>query len=94
MPRLDGNYAAFGRVTDGLELAKEISRMEAEPIAEGMPIHRAVNPVMVSTIRVDTFGVEYPEPEKLPLPTAEELEAVMAEMAKAMEAAKSKAVQK
>ena len=94
MPRLDGNYAAFGRVTEGLELARQISRMEAEPIAEGMPIHRAVNPVTVGTIRVDTFGVEYPEPEKLPLPAPEELEAaVIAKLQKSMEKAKPKAAQ-
>ena len=94
MPRLDGNYAAFGRVTEGLELARQISRMEAEPIAEGMPIHRAVNPVTVGTIRVDTFGVEHPEPEKLPLPAPEELEAaVIAELQESMEKAKPKAAQ-
>ena len=88
MPRLDGNYAAFGRITDGLELATKISQMPAEPIAEGMPVHKALEPVMVSTIRVETFGVDYPEPEKMPLPTPEELQAEMDRMTKMMNASK------
>ena len=43
---------------------------------------------MVSTIRVETFGVDYPEPEKMPLPTPEELQAEMDRMTKMMNASK------
>ena len=55
---LDGQYAAFGQVTDGVEEAIRISELPTDwndkPKA----------PVVIQSIRVDTQGVDYPEPKK------------------------------
>ena len=57
-PHLDGQYAAFGQVTDGVEEAIRISELPTDwndkPKA----------PVVIQSIRVDTQGVDYPEPNK------------------------------
>lgn len=55
---LDGQYAAFGAVTEGLETV--------DKIAAG-PTDRADRPYedqVMKTVTVDTFGTDYPEPEK------------------------------
>lgn len=55
---LDGQYAAFGAVTEGLEAV--------DKIAAG-PTDRADRPYedqVMKTVTVDTFGTDYPEPEK------------------------------
>ena len=57
-PHLDGQYAAFGKVIEGLETAEAIVRA---------PRDRNDKPIMpqrMKTVTVETFGVEYPEPEK------------------------------
>lgn len=58
-PHLDGQYAAFGKVLEGME--------EVDRIAKA-PRNRQDKPnddqVMVK-VTVDTFGVDYPEPEKM-----------------------------
>lgn len=55
---LDGEYAAFGKVTEGLETVDKIAQV---------PTDYSDKPVVPQTIieaTVETFGVEYPEPEK------------------------------
>ena len=57
-PHLDGQYAAFGKVIEGLETAEAIVRA---------PRDRNDKPIMpqrMKTVTVESFGVEYPEPEK------------------------------
>ena len=57
-PHLDGEYAAFGKVIEGMETADAIVRA---------PKDRNDKPIMpqrMKSVTVDTFGVEYPEPEK------------------------------
>ena len=57
-PHLDGQYAAFGKVIEGLETAQAIVRA---------PRDRNDKPIMpqrMKKVTVETFGVEYPEPEK------------------------------
>ena len=56
---LDGEYAAFGKVTEGAEEAIAISRVQ-----RNMWDDKPKKPVVIQSIRVDTQGVEYPEPEK------------------------------
>ena len=56
---LDGGYAAFGRVTEGLDVVDAIA--ECQTGAGDKP----VTPQVIKTITVDTFGVDYPEPEKI-----------------------------
>ena len=55
---LDGEYAAFGKVTEGADAAIAISRVQ-----RNMWDDKPKKPVVIQSIRVDTQGVEYPEPE-------------------------------
>ena len=57
---LDDQYAAFGRVTEGMEVADAIV---------ASPRDRADRPYedqRMKSVTVETFGVEYPAPDKLP----------------------------
>ena len=56
---LDGNYAAFGMVTSGMDEVYAISKMNS---GDGPPSTRQV----MRTVTVDTFGVKYPEPARIP----------------------------
>lgn len=57
-PHLDGQYAAFGKVTEGVEEAVRISQVKVD-------FHdKPKTPEVIASIRVDTQGVEYPAPEK------------------------------
>ena len=57
-PHLDNQYAAFGQVTEGAEIAIDISR-----VPRNMMNDKPKKDVVIASIRVDTQGVEYPEPE-------------------------------
>ena len=57
-PHLDGAYAAFGKLTDGVETLKEISSTATDFR------DRPLAPQIIKSVTVDTFGVEYGEPEK------------------------------
>ena len=56
---LDGEYAAFGRVLEGMDVADEIVANETDE--NDKPLTDQV----IKSIRVDTKGVEYPEAEKI-----------------------------
>ncbi len=58
---LDGQYAAFGKITENAEKAVEISRVKRD-----MYNDKPKQPQTIRSIRVDTLGETYPEPEKLP----------------------------
>ncbi len=57
-PHLDGQYAAFGKVTEGLDIVDKIACVETnysdKPLVEQK----------IQSMTVETFGVDYPEPEK------------------------------
>ena len=60
-PHLDRQYAAFGKVIEGIEVVDEIARaprnmMNDKPKADQR----------MKTVTVDTQGIDYPAPEKLP----------------------------
>lgn len=57
-PHLDGQYAAFGKVTDGMDTVNAIAETETD--YSDAPLE----PQMIIKVTVDTDGVEYPEPEK------------------------------
>ena len=61
---LDGQYAAFGMLTDGAETLDKIAMTETAYNAYGEK-STPVTPVVIETIRVETFGVDYGEPEKI-----------------------------
>lgn len=56
---LDGQYAAFGMVTDGLDVVDEIASVETNSN------DKPVTDVIIKTIKVDTKGVTYDEPETI-----------------------------
>ncbi len=65
---LNGQYAAFGRVTEGMTIVDELSNVEVETREsneEGLTADRPVNPPVITSIRVETFGVDYGTPETL-----------------------------
>ena len=58
-PHLDGQYAAFGKVIEGMENVDKIATCMTG--RNDKPIHRQA----MKKVTVDTFGVDYPEPEKM-----------------------------
>ncbi len=57
---LDGQYAAFGRVTSGMDVVDKIAKTTTD--SRDKPYKDQV----MESVRVETWGVEYGEPEKLP----------------------------
>ena len=55
---LDGQYAAFGMVTEGMDVVDAIARTPRSMFND-KPTHEQ----KMKTVTVETFGVEYPEPE-------------------------------
>jgi len=58
-PHLDGQYAGFGQITENVEAAVEISR-----VPRSMFNDKPNKPQVIKSVRVDTLGEDYPEPEK------------------------------
>ena len=58
-PHLDGDYAAFGKVIEGMENVNKI----AETATDWSD--RPLEDQVMSTVTVETFGVDYAEPEKM-----------------------------
>ena len=57
-PHLDGQYAAFGKVLEGMEVVDAIANTRRGPN------DKPLTPQVMKKVTVETFGVEYPEPEK------------------------------
>ena len=58
-PHLDGAYAAFGKVIEGLEVVNQIAET---PTDYG---DRPMTPQVMKSVTAETFGLDYPEPETL-----------------------------
>ncbi len=56
---LDGDYAAFGRVIEGMDVVDAIATVETD--ANDRPLVEQ----RMETVRVETFGVDYGEPERI-----------------------------
>lgn len=56
-PHLDGAYAAFGKLTEGLDIVDKIANTPRDYS------DRPLTPQRISSITVDTLGESYPEPE-------------------------------
>ena len=57
-PHLDGAYAAFGKVIDGMENVNKIADVRTDYSDRPMKEQK------IKAMTVETFGEEYPEPEK------------------------------
>ncbi len=58
-PHLDGQYAAFGKVTEGLDIVDKIANTPTDYSDRPYETQR------IQSMTVDTLGVDYPEPEKV-----------------------------
>ena len=57
-PHLDGQYAGFGKVTEGMDVVNSIAVVPTRMFYDS-----PLDPVIMQTVTVETFGVEYPEPQ-------------------------------
>ena len=57
-PHLDGAYAAFGKVTEGMDAVNRIAEVRTDYSDRPMKEQK------IKRMTVETFGVDYPEPEK------------------------------
>ena len=58
-PHLDGEYAAFGKITEGMEIVDKIANGDTDFS------DRPRTPQVMKSVTVETFGVEYPMPETM-----------------------------
>ena len=57
-PHLDGQYAAFGKVVEGMDVVNEIAECDTDFM------DKPLDPQVIKCMTVETFGQDYPEPEK------------------------------
>lgn len=58
-PHLDGSYAAFGKIIEGMDTVNKIAETPTD--YSDCPM----TPQVIKTVTVETFGVDYPEPERM-----------------------------
>ncbi|MBO4266240.1 MAG: peptidylprolyl isomerase [Lachnospiraceae bacterium] len=58
-PHLDGEYSAFGKITEGQDVIDAIAVVDTDYS------DRPRTPQVMKTVTVETFGVDYPEPDKM-----------------------------
>ncbi len=66
--KYDGYFCAFGKVTEGLDIVKTLSELETttqtnEETGETSATTMPINPPVIKSMTVDTFGVKYNEPK-------------------------------
>lgn len=75
---LDGNYAPFGKVTEGMDVVHNIEKVEVKETetssssnsdssskSESKEKSTPVNDVIISKVSVETYGVDYGKPDTL-----------------------------
>ena len=57
-PHLDGSYAAFGKITEGMDIVNKIAETRTDYSDRPLEEQR------IQSMTVETFDVDYPAPEK------------------------------
>lgn len=62
---LNGYYAAFGKVIEGMDVLDKLNETEVTTSEDSSDSEAStpVNPPVITSVRVDTFGVDYGAPE-------------------------------
>ncbi|PWJ47422.1 peptidylprolyl isomerase [Faecalicatena contorta] len=58
-PHLDGAYAAFGKITEGMDIVNQIAETATDYS------DKPLEPQVLKKVTVDTFGEDYEEPERV-----------------------------
>lgn len=58
-PHLDGSYAAFGKIIEGMDIVNKIAETQTDYSDRPLETQR------IKSMTVDTFGTDYPQPEKI-----------------------------
>ena len=53
-PHLDGQYAAFGKIIDGMDVVNEIAECDTDYA------DKPLDPQVIKSVTAETFGVDYP----------------------------------
>ena len=62
---LDGDYAAFGEVIEGIEVVEKLEKTEVYQEEGSYEKSTPVNPPVIKNIKVETFGIKYDEPQRI-----------------------------